>query len=43
MQAANLNAKSVIPDNKTYQEWHLMGNVTGYAVLRISAKPIAYQ
>ena len=38
MRATNLDAKSAIPDNSTYQEWHSMDNVTGYVALRISAQ-----
>jgi len=33
---ATLSAKSAIPDNKSYQEWHLMSNVTGHVALRIN-------
>ena len=42
MRAADLVAKSAVPDNKSYQEWHFLGNVIGYDVLRISAQSIAY-
>lgn len=41
MRAADLDAKSAIPDDKSYQEWHFWGNVTSYDVLRISAQSIA--
>jgi hypothetical protein len=39
MRAADLDAKSAIPDNKSYQEWHLINNVIGNRSRRAAMTP----